>query len=120
MTFANGEAACPADGIDGCGPMFIGANGSLHVGRMGYALRPPQPRTIRKGRPVPSRGRGAEDEPFEAHVRNFIDCVRSRRAPNADMEIGYHSTLPCLLALESMRRNTALAWDARTRTSIEA
>jgi predicted dehydrogenase len=142
MTFANGETPCPADVIDGCGTLFIGANGSLHVSRTGYALRRPLPRAIRRERPLPPSTAGhanasrpdsqtvgattdgnplrrvaAAEDALARHVRNFLDCVRSRRAPNADVEIGYHSTLPCLLALESMRRNAALGWDAATRMS---
>ena len=55
---------------------------------------------------------------LDAHVLNFLDCVRSRRRPNADMEIGYHSALPCLLALESMQQNSVLGWNATARRSM--
>ena len=45
------------------------------------------------------RGGVEEDYPLDAHTRNFLDCMKSRQKPNAHMEIGYHSALPCLLAL---------------------
>jgi len=32
------------------------------------------------------------DEPTKAHIRNFFDCVRSRKRPNADIEEGHLST----------------------------
>ena len=35
------------------------------------------------------RGGVEEDYPLDAHVRNFLDCVKSRQKPNADMEIDY-------------------------------
>ena len=139
MTFANGDVPRPQDDIGSCGTFFIGGNGSLQVNRMGYALRPPMPRTTRNDGRLPpatksdvNRGgatqvgrnicvnthKGADaDGALHAHVKNFLDCVRSRRAPNAHMEIGYHSELPCLLALEAMRQNKVLEWDAATRTS---
>ena len=50
-------------------------------------------------------------------MKNFLDCMRSRQQPNAHMEIGYHSALPCLLALESMQQNKVLGWDATGRKS---
>lgn len=31
----------------------------------------------------------------EAHVRNFLDCVRSRKRPVANVEIGYRSVSAC-------------------------
>ena len=52
---------------------------------------------------VNPRGGVEEDYPLDVHTRNFLDCVKSRSKPNADMEVGYHSALPCLLALESLQ-----------------
>jgi len=57
------------------------------------------------------------DEVHDAHVRNFLDCIKSRQRPNADMEIGYNSALPCLLALESLQQGKVLTWDAGARRS---
>ena len=45
--------------------------------------------------------------PTEPHVRNFLDCVRSRKEPNAPVEVGHRAvTGPHLanLALHSQRR----------------
>ena len=140
MTFANGEVPRPQDDIEGWGTFFIGGNGSLQINRMGYALRPPVPRTIRKVGPLPPptagnvslgdggtpverniyinpRGGVEEDYPLDVHVKNFLNCMRSRQQPNAHMEIGYYSALPCLLALESMQQNKVLGWDAKGRKS---
>jgi hypothetical protein len=33
------------------------------------------------------------------------------------MEIGYHSALPCLLALEALQTGKPLGWDADARKS---
>jgi len=51
------------------------------------------------------------DEGTDLHTRNFLDCVKSRRKPVCDMEIGFYSTLPCLLALMSIRQGHSFAWD---------
>lgn len=63
------------------------------------------------------RGGVEEDYPLDAHTRNFLDCVKSRQAPAANMEIGYHSALPCLLALESLKEGKPLTWDATAKRS---
>ena len=57
------------------------------------------------------------DYPLDAHVANFLDCMKSRQKPNADMEIGYHAALPCLLALEALHQGKTLGWDAAARKS---
>jgi predicted dehydrogenase len=140
MTFANGEVYS-ADGIENWGVFFVGSRGSLQVNRQGYAVRPIIPHVVRKQGPPPppsgsgsgSRGSGQppieaklyvnprggveEDYPLDVHTRNFLDCVKSRQKPNADMEIGYHSALPCLLALESLAQERAIGWDAAARKS---
>lgn len=51
------------------------------------------------------------------HVQNFLECMRTRQKPAADLEIGYHAALPCLLALEALQQNRTLGWDAAARKS---
>src|SRR6185436_7654887 len=33
-----------------------------------------------------------------SHVRNFLDCVRSRQQPVSNMEAGFAASIPCILA----------------------
>jgi hypothetical protein len=43
----------------------------------------------------------------EGHVKNWLECIRSRATPNAPIEVGYaHSVagIMCLKAWESGRR----------------
>ncbi len=111
------------------GNYFYGPNGSLLVHRAGYELRPTQGR---RGGPPPaaaSTGRGATQPlqprrvPFRdpaggdsgsgtlAHVRDFLDCVKSRQKPVSDLEIGFYASLPCLLAVQAIREGRSLKWD---------
>jgi myo-inositol 2-dehydrogenase / D-chiro-inositol 1-dehydrogenase len=46
-----------------------------------------------------------------AHMRNFLDCMRTRRKPNADAETGCKSTIPCLLAAMSVRTGKSYHFD---------
>jgi predicted dehydrogenase len=51
------------------------------------------------------------------HQDNFIDCIRDRKKPNADVEIGHHSVLLCHLANISYRvGNQKLDFDPQTET----
>ncbi|MEO8482495.1 MAG: Gfo/Idh/MocA family oxidoreductase [Acidobacteriota bacterium] len=63
------------------------------------------------------RGGVEEDYPLHAHTRNFLDCIKDRKKPNASLEIGYNSALPCLLALEAMQQKRVMTWDPVARKS---
>jgi len=45
------------------------------------------------------------------HMGNFFDCIRSRKAPVADVETGHRSASMCHLGVISMRLGRKLAWD---------
>jgi hypothetical protein len=47
----------------------------------------------------------------ELHARNFLDCMRSRERPNADIEIGHRSTTFSLIAYISLQLGQRLYWD---------
>ena len=45
------------------------------------------------------------------HVRNFLDCVKSRKPTITPVETGHHSTIPGHLGLISMLTGRKLRWD---------
>jgi hypothetical protein len=51
-----------------------------------------------------------------AHTRNFLDCIKSRQQPVAHIDIGFHSSLPCILGLMPIRQGHTFAWDEKTLT----
>jgi predicted dehydrogenase len=58
-----------------------------------------------------ARGRDME----RAHMRNFIDCIKSRKRPNADIEDGHRSTLLCHLGNIAYRLGRTLHWDGKNQ-----
>jgi len=46
------------------------------------------------------------------HVRNFLDCVKSRKRPNADVEEGHRSTIFAHLANIALATRSRIEWDA--------
>ena len=111
---AGGTAIAPGapGAAPGAGP-GAGGRGGRGGGRGADPNLPPlEPKLY-----VNPRGGVEEDYPLDAHTKNFLDCMKSRQKPNADMEIGYYAALPCLLALESMKEGKPLGWDASKMNS---
>ena len=46
------------------------------------------------------------------HARNFLDCVKSRKSCNCDIETGHRSTSATLLGNIALRSNSVIEWDA--------
>jgi hypothetical protein len=57
-------------------------------------------------------GTGSSAEQFDLHVRNFLDCVKSRARPVSDVEDGHGATTACHLANISLRTGRKIRWDA--------
>ena len=109
------------------GNFFYGDQGTLIVNRTGYEVRPQPPRRRRQGQPEPpppieakdyrdtrgsSEAAGTSfDKATVAHTRNFLDCIKSRQQPVCEMEIGFYSTLPCLLGVLAVRQGKSFTWD---------
>ena len=53
-----------------------------------------------KSRPIPP-------EPAVSHMENWLECLRSRRRPNADIEFGYQHVVATVMAAERSRQDTA-------------
>jgi predicted dehydrogenase len=50
---------------------------------------------------------------IRAHMRNFLEAIRTRGRPIADIEEGHISTASCILANLALRLNRTLTWDAQ-------
>jgi len=86
------------------GITFYGDKGKLFVNRNRYEFTPagrnPQPVT-----------RNIPGDITADHVRNFLDCCKSRKLPNADAAIAAVSVLPPLLAVQSYEEQRRLRFD---------
>jgi predicted dehydrogenase len=103
------------------GNYFFGPRGSLWVHRAGYQVRPAQPRRVAGEEPPPPiqtkivrfKENYQDDPDTIAHARNFLDCVKSREKPVTDIEIGFNSTLPCLLGILAIRQERSIRWEGK-------
>ena len=53
-----------------------------------------------------------------AHVRNFLDCVKSRQKPLTDIETGFYSSLPLLLGVLAVRYGKTYAWNGKEAVAV--
>jgi predicted dehydrogenase len=90
----------PEEG-SGFGVAFYGDKGTLIIGEKGWYIEGGDG----------SRGQPGPDGQ-QLHVRNFVDCVRNRNKPNADIEIGHLSTRLCHLGNIAFRTGKTLTFDA--------
>ncbi len=125
----------------GSGLVFYGTKGSLSISRSGFTITPDK--VIRPesavpqftdGQPVGGVQRSREPmetklwteaqvdksgdslDQFRRHVRNFLDCVKSRQTPISDLASGHRVATTCHLANLSLRLGRSLAWDASAET----
>ncbi|MEW6741686.1 MAG: Gfo/Idh/MocA family oxidoreductase [Planctomycetota bacterium] len=103
------------------GVMFHGNDAILIVDREGWEVLSETDNTRGVGRTYKALGlprrNDSSDYHFE-HVKNFIDCVKSREKPHSDVEIGHHSVIPLHLANIAVRLNTQVHWDAAAERII--
>lgn len=130
------EATAGREGLGMGGVMFYGTRGMMSVGRGGYRVIPDrkanpfhQMANILGGHPVggpqmtpesrdqywtekveDNTGDGAND--YVTHTRNFLECIRSRQQPIADIESAQEVVTTCHLANISLRIGRKLTWDA--------
>ncbi len=55
---------------------------------------------------------------IRAHMKNFLECIESRRLPVSDIEQGYMSATACILANLSLKVGRSLAWDHARGTIV--
>jgi predicted dehydrogenase len=117
----------------GQGLEFFGTKGSLTINRSSFQIFsdnkvPPEnlipqimghpvggPRTT-PAKPEPwiePMKQSAAGDLFIAHARNFLDCIKSRNTPTADVETGHRTVTACHLANISLRlHGRSIRWDA--------
>jgi predicted dehydrogenase len=107
-TYENRECNGQGWNGQGYGILFHGADATLYINREYFEITP------EGGRNVEARRVKNENRQGEAHVRNFLDCVKSRQSPTSDIEIGHRSTTTCLLGNVALRSGRRIVWNAKT------
>ncbi|MFB3826283.1 MAG: Gfo/Idh/MocA family protein [Bryobacteraceae bacterium] len=53
------------------------------------------------------------------HMRNFLECIRTRKQPNAPIDAGYSHSVAAIMADESYLRGKRMVYDPKTRSIRE-
>ena len=99
-----------ASGVSGL--EFHGTKASLALSRHGFRVIPEFWGQKENRRQMAAERTEPGSERLEAHIRNFLDCVKSRQRPNADVEEGHWTATLCHLGNIATRLGRALRWDA--------
>lgn len=102
---------------------FRGTLGNLYAGtsgEAGYKIVPSKAGQFQES--------GSDIEPFEGkridgdltvqHIRNFLDCMKSRKQTNCDMETGHRSTTFAHLANIALATKSRIEWDPKKERAI--
>jgi len=88
------------------GTVYVNSRGFEIVPERGGQFQDPKPR-MKPMKVVTSES----GDPTGNHVRNFLDCVKSRKRPNADVEEGHRSTIFSHLANIALATRSRIEWD---------
>lgn len=89
---------------------FYGTEGSLHITDPNYTIY-----DLKGEKTAEGKGTGGE----QGHIDNFLDCIKTGKTPNSEIEIGQTSTLLCHLANISYRTGRVLKFDGEKKTIID-
>jgi predicted dehydrogenase len=112
-----------ATGIDGGpygrnhGVAFIGNNGTLVVDRGGWEVIPEQEDGKYKMEAMPPQTGGAQDLDF--HVKNFLECIKSREKPAADVAIAANTAKVAHMGNIAYKTGRKIYWDKEKNQFID-
>ena len=99
--------------IDDGGIEFRGSQATLKIDRAHLAVyeegKEWEPASMA---PKPEIFMRAERDGTVDHVKNFLECVRSRETPNAPIQVGFEAARTGWLANIALKRGTKITWDA--------
>lgn len=95
------------------GAAVFGDNGYIIIGNNGWRAYALRNQLAAEGKSTPN------DDVGIPHAQNFVDCMRSRQKPNADLEtVGHPSSMLCHLGNVSWRAGRTVRFDPQTYTFI--
>jgi predicted dehydrogenase len=116
MRYANGVTVdFESSEVPMGGATFIGDKGKIVIDRNDFTVEP-----VELAKDAPERatrqkweGPGWISRP---HIQNWLDCIKTREKPNADVEIGHRSITVCHLIGITRELGRKLRWDPEKET----
>ena len=99
--------------VDDGGIIFRGSEATLKIDRAHLAVYPeggmPVPGTLV---PEPEILMRSERDGTIDNIKNFLDCLRSRKTPNANIQVGFEAARASWIGNIALRRGMKTVWDA--------
>jgi len=106
LTVAVLGTICNEYGLDS---VVRGTEATLSFDRGGFVIEPQQ-------RSSKHRVPAGTDRTELDHMRNYLECIRTRKTPNADIELAYRVQVPLIMAMRSFVEGKVAYFDAATET----
>ncbi len=91
---------------------YHGSKARFDMGRESYALYREDPKALELKPAVEKKAPGAFNGAVRAHIRNFLECVKSRKDPNGPVELGQQTNITLCMAMESLQKQRRIRWNA--------
>jgi predicted dehydrogenase len=104
-------------GLDGrpWGMSWVGSEGTLIVNDAGYEIiSEPKKKSLEH---VEVKGTG--DAGRANHIRNFLDCMKTRAQPTTNLEVGHRVSNIAHLGNIALRSNSKVIWDAKNERILD-
>ncbi len=109
VTFTGSINSTVEDG----GIVFCGSDATLEIDRAHLAVYPegvyPVPGSLK---PEPELLMRSEHDGTLDNVINFVDCMRTRKSPNANIHVGFEAARTSWIGNIALRRGMKIVWDA--------
>jgi predicted dehydrogenase len=92
--------------------VFHGTKGTLSIMRNGFTIAPETWRKADKPAVEPMQVKGDANQSQTSHIRDFLDCIKNRKRPIADVEEGHLTATMCHLGNIATRLGRSFKWDA--------
>lgn len=101
--------------VDDGGIEFRGSEATLKIDRSHLAVYPEDARWVSGWTlPEPEIFVRSEHDGTIDNVKNFLDCLRSRKEPNANIHVGFQAARTSWIGNNALRKGAKIKWDATT------
>jgi predicted dehydrogenase len=99
--------------------LFHGTDATMYIDRGGFEIAPQKHRTAAKVVGTPRKENYMPEALSIRHIRNFLECMRTRKRPNVDVETGQRATTVPHLGNIAYRTGRKIRWDAEKEQIID-
>lgn len=93
---------------------YHGNKARFDVGRESYELYP-ESSALEMKPSIEVKKPGSFSTAAPQHIHNFMECIRSRKQPNAPVEAGQMTVIALCMTMDSLRAGRRLKWNAQRR-----